>query len=156
MLTEARPASSTLSAMTSEDCLTESARTRSVIGAFFEVYNSLGFGFLEHVYSAALELELTGRGHRVGREVSVAISYKGREISRQRLDMIVDDMIVVELKATEVLPPASLRQVFSYLRATYLRIGLLFHFGPTPAVRRVEWRGARLRRVSPYDEETHA
>ncbi|MGH7648843.1 MAG: GxxExxY protein [Gemmatimonadaceae bacterium] len=139
--------------MTSEVYLSQSARTRSVIGAFFEVYRSLGYGFLEHVYSVALELELLGREHRVAREVSVPISYKGREITRQRLDMIVDDMIVVELKATEALPPASLRQVFSYLRATDFRIGLLFHFGPKPAVRRVERHGAQFRRVSAFDEE---
>lgn len=156
MLTVVRFASSTVSDMSSEDCLSQGARTRSVIGAFFEVYNSLGYGFLEHVYSVALEVELIARGHRVGREVSLAISYKGREISRQRLDMIVDDIIVVELKASEALPPTSLRQVFSYLRATHLQIGLLFHFGPTPTVRRAEWRGARLRRVNPYDDETSA
>lgn len=68
--------------------------TSSVIGAFFEVYNSLGYGYLERVYSAALELELNSLGHRVGREVSVAISYKGRVLARQRLDMIVDNVIV--------------------------------------------------------------
>src|SRR6185312_17067255 len=92
--------------------------TQSVIGAFFEVYNCLGYGFLEHVYAAALEMELAGRGHIVGREVSVPIRYKGREIARQRLDMIVNGIIIVELKAGPTLPPASVRQVFSYLRAT--------------------------------------
>jgi GxxExxY protein len=140
MLTEAPSGSSIVSAMASEDRLSESARTHSVIGAFFEVYNSLGYGFVERVYSRALELELLGRGHRVAREVSVSISYKGRQIARQRLDMIIDDTIVVELKSTAALPPGSLRQVFSYLRATHLRIGLLFHFGPMPAVRRADLR----------------
>ena len=89
------------------------ARTGSVIGAFFEVYNALGYGFLEHVYASALEEELVARGHRVDREVSVAIWYKGREIARQRLDMIVDQSLVVELKAGEVLAPTSLRQLSS-------------------------------------------
>ncbi|HEX6807483.1 MAG TPA: GxxExxY protein [Gemmatimonadaceae bacterium] len=124
--------------------------TRSVIGAFFEVYNSLGYGFLEHVYASALETELVERGHHVGREVAVAISYKGREIARQRLDMIVDDVLVVELKAGEVLPPASLRQVFNYLRATHLQVGLLFHFGPNPAIRRAERHGATVRKVTVF------
>jgi GxxExxY protein len=126
--------------------------TSSVIGAFFEVYNLLGYGFLEHVYSAALELELLDRGHSVGREVSVAISYKRREIARQRLDMIVDNVIVVEIKAGAALPPGSLRQIFSYLRGTNLAIGLLFHFGPHPAVKRAERRGTTLHRVNTYDE----
>lgn len=128
------------------------ALSRSVIGAYYEVYNSLGYGFVEHVYAAALERELVGRGHRVGREVSVAISYKGREIARQRLDMIVDNVLVVELKAGAELPPASLRQVFSYLRATNLQIGLLFHFGPRRAVKRAERRGTMVRKVSVFDE----
>jgi GxxExxY protein len=124
--------------MASEDRLSQAARTRSVIGAFFEVYNSLGYGLLERAYSRALEIELIARGHTVGREVSVNILYKGRQIARQRLDMIVDDIIVVELKSTAALPRGSLRQVFSYLRATHLQIGLLLHFGPIPVVRRAE------------------
>jgi len=138
--------------MASPDFQPTTALTRSVIGAYFEVYNTLGYGFVEHVYAAALEVELGGRGHRVGREVSVGIAYKGREIARQRLDMIVDDTLIVELKAGVELPPASLRQVFSYLRATQLQVGLLFHFGPKPAVKRAERRGAIVRKVSVFDE----
>ena len=118
--------------------------TQSVIGAFFEVYNCLGYGFLEHVYAAALEVELATRGHSVGREVLVPVAYKGREIARHRLDMIVDDVIIVELKAGPTLPPASVRQVFSYLCATHLRLGLVFLFGPKPLVRRAERRGTIL------------
>ncbi len=118
--------------------------TRSVIGAFFEVYNRLGYGFLEHVYAAALEMELAARGHSVGREVLVPVAYKGREIAKHRLDMVVNGAIVVELKAGPTLPAASVRQVFSYLCATQLRLGLVFHFGPKPLVRRAERRGAIL------------
>lgn len=128
------------------------ALTRSVIGAFFEVYNSLGYGFVEHVYASALERELMGHEHHVGREVSVAISYKGEEIARQRLYMIIDNILVVELKAGAQLPPASLRQVFSYLRATRLQVGLLFHFGPKPAVKRAERRGTIVRKISVFDQ----
>lgn len=138
--------------MASADFEPTAALTRSVIGAYYEVYNSLGYGFVEHVYAAALERELIGRGHRVGREVSVSISYKGQEIARQRLDMIVDNVLVVELKAGAELPPASLRQVFSYLRATNLQIGLLLHFGPRPAVKRAERRGTMVRKVSVFYE----
>ncbi len=83
--------------------------TRSVIGAFFEVYNRLGYGFLEHVYAAALEMELAARGHTVGREVLVPVAYKGREIAKHRLDMVVNGAIVVELKAGPTLPAASVR-----------------------------------------------
>jgi GxxExxY protein len=104
--------------------------TRSVIGAFYEVYNSLGYGFLEHVYVAALTRELHSLGHEVGREVSVPIFYKGEQVARQRLDMMVDSKLVVEIKSTRVLHDGAIRQVASYLSATNLEVGLLLHFGP--------------------------
>ena len=117
--------------------LIEEALTHSVIGAFFEVYNTLGFGFLEHVYTMALERELLARGHRVAREVGVYVMYKGEELATQRLDMIVDDKLVVESKSTYVLHKAAARQVYNYLRATRLELGLLLHFGPEPSFYRL-------------------
>jgi GxxExxY protein len=112
--------------------LFEPELTHSVIGAFYEVYNALGYGFLEHIYCMAMERELLGRGHRVGREVGVRISYKGHELGIQRLDMIVDNKIVVEIKSSERLHRAAARQVYNYLRASNLEIGILLHFGPEP------------------------
>ena len=106
--------------------------THSVIGAFYDMYNTLGFGFLGHVYIRALELELLARGHRVRREVGVSVVYKGQEIAIQRLDLLVDDILVVETKATYELHKAAPRQLYNYLRATNLEVGLLFHFGPEP------------------------
>jgi GxxExxY protein len=110
--------------------LFEEALTGSVIGAFYDVYNTLRFGFLEHIYSLALERELLARGHRVAREVGVRVMYKGAELGIQRLDMIVDEKLVIEVKATTELHKSALRQLRSYLRATNLEIGLLLHFGP--------------------------
>ena len=112
--------------------LIEEERTRSVIGAFFEVYNTLGYGFLEHVYAMALERELLARGHRVGREVSVNITYKGIILTSQRLDFVVDEKLIVENKSTENLPARAPRQLNNYLRATNLVVGLLLHYGPEP------------------------
>lgn len=111
--------------------LVEEATTQSIIGAFFEVYNALGFGFLEHLYATALERELRQRGHKVVREARVVVRYKGETLGIQKLDMIVDDKVVVELKATLDLAPVSKRQLFNYLKATNLEVGLLLHFGPT-------------------------
>ena len=108
--------------------LNDEELTYSVIGAFFEVYNTLGFGFLEHIYVLAMERELRARGHKVGREVGVRIMYKGDELGIQRLDMIVDDILVLEIKSTVELHKAAKRQVYNYLRASNLRIGLLLHF----------------------------
>jgi len=122
--------------MTREPLLREEV-TGSVIGAFFEVYNTLGFGFLEHLYVMALERELRARGHRVSREVYVPVSYKGDLLGKQRLDMIVDDALVVETKSTYELHRAATRQVYNYLRGSSLDVGLLLHFGPAPKFYRI-------------------
>ena len=122
--------------------------TRQVIGAFFEVYNSLGFGFLEQVYVLALEHELVTRGRTVEREVAVPIRYKGITLTTQRIDMIVDAKVVVEIKSSAVLPAASQRQVLNYLRATDLEVALLLHFGlDAKFYRLVHTRLATSRRV---------
>jgi GxxExxY protein len=110
--------------------LIEERLTGSVIGAFFDVYNKLGYGFLEHVYVMALERELRERKHHVAREVAVPVFYGGHPIAEQRLDMIVDGKVVVEIKSTQELHKGAHRQVYNYLRATNLEVGLLLHFGP--------------------------
>ena len=120
-----------------DHALIEGKLTASVIGGFYAVYNSLGFGFLERVYMAALERELRGRGHEVGREVWVPVHYQGDEVARQRIDMVVDERLIVEAKSTLDLHNSARRQVYSYLRATRLEVGLLLHFGPEPAFYRL-------------------
>ena len=116
--------------MTNDKGLIHAPITRSINGAFFEVYNYYGYGLSESVYCGALELELMDRGHQVAREVLVEIEYKGRHVAWQRLDMLVDNRVIVEVKATEKLPPYSERQLLNYLRATPFQVGLLLHFGP--------------------------
>lgn len=111
--------------------------TRSVIESFYEVYNGLGFGFLEHVYRSALCYELRLKGHDVAREFGTSVMYKGLEISRQRLDLVVDQKVVIETKAGYELHPGARRQLFNYLRATNLEVGLLLHCGPKPYFERV-------------------
>ena len=75
--------------------------TRSIIGAFYAVYNELGYGVAESLYSKALEVELRLRGHLVEREKWFDVYYKGHLLGRQRIDVIVDHVVVVENKATE-------------------------------------------------------
>ena len=132
-----------------ESHLIHAPLTHSVIGAFFDVYNELGFGFLEHVYVMALEHELRSRGHAVARELSVVVAYKGLPIATQRMDMVVDHRVVVEVKSTPMLPSTASRQLYNYLRATTLDVGLLLHFGPRPAVHRLEYRASRAPTPSP-------
>jgi GxxExxY protein len=119
------------------DPLLDEQLTGSVIGAFFEVYNTLGFGLLEQLYSAALERELRIRGHRVDREFQVVVTYKGTVLGKQRLDLVVDERLVVEVKSTARLSRVATRQLYSYLHATGLHVGLLMHFGPEPKFYRV-------------------
>ena len=117
--------------------------TRSIIGAFYEVYNTLGFGFFEHVYSKAMEFELKARGHNVGREVWVPVYYKGSKLTRQRMDMVVDDKVIVENKSTVKIPESTPRQITSYLHATPIEVGLILHFGLEPRFHRFIWTGPR-------------
>ena len=85
-----------LEAMRAE--LLEAERVGSIVGAFYAVYNYYGYGLSETIYSGALELELRDRGHDVVRELGVAVSYKGRHVAWQRLDMVVDDRVIIENK----------------------------------------------------------
>ena len=115
-----------------QEKLIEGELTGSVIDSFFEVYNVLGYGFLEHVYIAALEREMRSRGLRPAREVGARVDYKGEDICSFRLDMVINEKLIVEVKSTELLPPTSLRQLCNYLRSTQFEVGLLLHFGPEP------------------------
>lgn len=113
--------------------LLEAERVHSIVAAFFIVYNFFGGGGMcEAAYTGALEHELTLRGHKVDREVMVPVYYKGRLVARQRLDMVVDDRVIVECKATDRLPASAGPQLISYLRATLFQVGVLLHFGPHP------------------------
>lgn len=100
--------------------------------------------------------ELRARGHRVAGEFSVQVFYKGDPLGFQRLDMVVDDVVVVESKASFELHRASTRQVYGYLCATRLTVGLLLHFGPEPQIFRVDRNGyRRMRRKGPRDASSH-
>ena len=112
--------------------LIEDELTRSVIGAFYEVYNELGFGFLERTCALALERELKTRSHVICREYLATIYYKRELLCDQRIDMVVDDKLIVEIKSSPLLPPTARRQLYNYLRATDFELGLLLHFGPEP------------------------
>jgi len=115
-----------------ENKLLEEALTESIIGAFYEVYNHLGYGFLEHVHAKGMEKELRSRRHSVARERNVSVRYKGDLLCTQRIDMLVDDRLIVEIKSSEILPAPAMSQLRNYLKATDIEVGLLLHFGPKP------------------------
>ena len=111
--------------------------TREIISGFYEAYNTLGYGFLESVYARAMAVELTLRGLHVEREVMIDVYYKGHRAGSYRADMVVNQRVVVENKASTYLVKADRDQLLNYLRASRLEVGLLLHFGPRPAFNRV-------------------
>jgi len=123
--------------MASANHLIESELSRSIIAAFYTVYNYFGYGLAEVVYAGALEYELTRRGHIVDRELGIQIRYEDRIVAWQRLDMVIDRKVIVEIKSTEMMPSYAERQLRNYLRATQYQVGLLLHFGPEPKVHRL-------------------
>jgi GxxExxY protein len=104
-----------------------------VMAAVFEVHNELGPGFVESVYDEALAYELELCGIPFERQKTVQVSYKGRIVGSHRLDLVIDDKIVLELKAVSELTDIFKRQTLSYLKATDLKLGILINFG-TPRV----------------------
>jgi GxxExxY protein len=133
--------------------LHEERLTESIIGAFYEVYNILGFELAEYHYSAALENELRLRGHHVDREIPFEVWYKGTLVGRHRIDLLVDGIVVIESKATYELHPSAARQCFSYLRASGRAVGLVLHFGPKPNVKRLLSRKDGSRRYTAIRDE---
>ena len=99
-----------------------------VIGSAIEVHRLLGPGFLESVYEEALCVELALRDIPFARQVPIGVRYKGEQVGEARLDLLVHDTLVVELKTVESIAPIHWAQVLSYLKATRLRLGLLINF----------------------------
>ncbi len=112
--------------------LLEEEITNVVIAAFFEVYNTVGYGFLENNYKLAMEHELRLRSRLVQREVPIDVTYKGVVTGTYRIDMVIDTKVIVEIKSTATLAPAAERQLQNYLCASKIDVGLLLHFGPKP------------------------
>jgi GxxExxY protein len=110
--------------------------TYGIIGAFFEVYNTLGYGFLESVYSRALAHELATRGFHVVRECLFEVEYGGVPVGHYRADHVVEHSVLVEVKASAQLSDSDRRQVLNYLRVTKLEVALLLHFGPRASYQR--------------------
>lgn len=129
-----------------DSAILEEALTRSAICAFYDVHRALGFGFREYIYALALERDLVAKGHRVEREVPVTVHYRGEPLARQTLDMIIDEKLVLEVKASERLRPDATTQLFGYLCATNLEVGLLLHFGREAKVHRVIYENRFKRR----------
>ena len=111
--------------------------TRHIIGAFFEVYNELGYGFVESVYQRALPLALAAQGVRSEREVPLSVRFRGEVVGDYRADLIVEGKVIVESKVADKILPVHEMQLLNYLRATGITVGLVLNFGPRPTFRRL-------------------
>ena len=109
--------------------MTDNELTYEIRGAIFDVYNALGPGLLESVYEEALVYELQQRGLKVDRQMEVPIIYKGSELKTPlRLDILVENQIIVELKFVEEMTPVFAKQLLTYLRLLDKHVGLLVNF----------------------------
>ena len=111
--------------------------TERVLNSFYGVYDEHGYGFAEAVYARSLAVELQCRGVNIAREVPTTVMYKGVAVGSYRADLIVEGMVLVEVKATKALGPGDEKQVLNYLKATGLEVGLILNFGPRPSFRRM-------------------
>lgn len=111
--------------------------TGRIIGAFYRVYDRLGYGFLEAVYRRSLAHELRKAGSTVHEEAPVGVLYDDVEVGHYRADLLVDRRVIVEIKAGASVAPVDHRQLLNYLRASEVEVGLLLHFGPKPSFHRM-------------------
>ena len=128
--------------------------TRRIIKAFYNVYNTLGYGFIERVYHNAMILEIVGNGLSVEVEKPIAVYYGANVIGTFEADLVVEQRVIVELKATEKLHPAHEAQLTNYLRATDIEIGLLFNFGKLAEFKRKLFENEYKRHVVPKADES--
>ena len=114
----------------------QSELTEQVIQMFYKVYNALGYGFLEKVYENAMFHELTLAGLQVKRQQPITVFYDGVEVGSYYADLIVEGLVIVELKAAEGICEEHECQLINYLKATDMEVGLLLNFGKKPQVKR--------------------
>lgn len=118
--------------------------TDKILHAFFkEVYHKLGYGFLEKVYEKALERELREAALKVERQAKINVFFKGEIVGEYFADLLVEDSVIVELKAKRYLLEEDEAQLLNYLRATPYEVGLLLNFGPKAEFRRKIFDNAR-------------
>jgi len=110
--------------------------TEKIIEAFYKVYNTLGYGFLEKVYENAMRIELKQMGLKVDAQKNIRVHYRGYEVGDYFADLIVNDLIILELKAAEAVCEEHEAQLINYLKATDIEVGLLLNFGKKPEFKR--------------------
>ena len=110
--------------------------TGQIIKAFYKVYNTLGYGFLEKIYENALVIELKKMGFHLSQQYNIKVYYDGEIVGDYFADIIVEENVIIELKSPESLRKEHKLQLINYLKATEKEVGLLLNFGKTPEFKR--------------------
>jgi len=108
--------------------------TNKIICCFYNVYNKLGYGFLEKVYENALLIELESLGLATSAQHPIEVAYSGQIVGQYFADILVENKVIIEIKATRSTLPEHESQLLNYLKATSIEVGLLLNFGPEPKV----------------------
>ncbi len=119
--------------------------TSQIISAFYKVYNNLGFGFLEKIYENALKIELELMGFSVEKQKPIHVYYNEICIGNYYADLVINEKIILEIKAVEFLVPEHEHQLINYLKATDFEVGLLLNFGKKPEIKRKIFSNKSLR-----------
>ena len=117
--------------------------TDAVLKIYFDVYNQLGSGFLEKVYQNAMYFELKNKGFKVEAQKQIKVYFRKQLVGEYYADLIVEDKVIVELKATELLMNVHVARTLNYLKATEIEVGLLLNFGEEPEFKRMIYTNDR-------------
>ncbi len=123
--------------------------TNRILRSFFDVYNELGTGFLETVYRAALARALRDAGLQVVVDWPIEVHFRGEIVGRFQGDVVVENQVILELKAIRTILPEHHAQLINYLRATRLEVGLLLNFGKSPEFKRCAYSNTKKRTIFP-------
>ncbi len=108
-----------------------------ILKCSYDVYNELGFGFLESVYENALNLALRQEGLAVSKQEAITVRFRGEVVGEFRADLLVEQKVILELKSSKAIEEVHLAQALNYLKATGLHVALVLNFGPKPEFKRL-------------------
>jgi len=117
--------------------------SKPILRIFYDVYNELGYGFLEKVYQNAMYFELKAQGYKVEAQKQIKVYFKNQLVGEFYADLLIEDTIIVELKACECLISSHVAQLMNYLKSTQIEVGLLLNFGETPDFKRLVFTNNR-------------
>lgn len=117
--------------------------TDSILKVYYDVYNGLGYGFLEKVYQNAMYFQLKSLGYKVEAQKQIKVYFKGQLVGVYYADLVVEDVVIVELKTTELIMNIHVAQIINYLKATPVEVGMLLNFGEEPEFKRIIYTNDR-------------